>query len=188
MAYDENKYILSIIKDNPNSTIILDEIDKAHPQIINLLYQILDTGEIKDAKNNTINFKNNIIIMTTNKGTEEKTIGFNTQKELYLEELKNTFNIALLNRIDNIINFNKLSKENITNIVNAQINKLKKKYNNINLKIEKNTINEIIDLSKYQEYGARKISKIITNQLENIIIDKLLINEKNIIIDSILSK
>jgi len=188
IGYDENKYILSIIKDNPNSTIILDEIDKAHPQIINLLYQILDTGEIKDAKNNTINFKNNIIIMTTNKGTEEKTIGFNTQKELYLEELKNTFNIALLNRIDNIINFNKLSKENITNIVNAQINKLKKKYNNINLKIEKNTINEIIDLSKYQEYGARKISKIITNQLENIIIDKLLINEKNIIIDSILSK
>jgi len=188
IGYDENKYVLSTIKDNPTSTIILDEIDKAHPKIINLLYQILDTGKIKDAKNNTINFNNNIIIMTTNKGTEETPIGFTNKNNFYLEELKETFNIALLNRIDNIISFNKLTKQDITKIINIQINNLKNKYSNLNIKIEKDIINEIIDLSQYQEYGARKIKKIITNQLENIIIDHLLKDEKNITIDSILSK
>ena len=78
IGYDDNQHVLNIIKDNPNSVIILDEIDKAHPKIINLLYQMLDEGKIKDAKNNTINLNNNIIIMTTNKGTESKEIGFIT--------------------------------------------------------------------------------------------------------------
>jgi len=188
IGYNENKHILSIIKDNPNSTIILDEIDKAHPKILNLLYQILDTGKIKDAKNNTINFNNNIIIMTTNKGTEEQPIGFTTQKDFYIEELKDSFNIALLNRIDNIISFNKLTRLDISKIINNQISKLQEKYHDINLQLEKEIINEITDLSCYQEYGARKISKIISNQLENIIIDNLLKDKKNIIIDSILSK
>ena len=126
--------------------------------------------------------------MTTNKGTEETPIGFTNKNNFYLEELKETFNIALLNRIDNIISFNKLTKQDITKIINIQINNLKNKYSNLNIKIEKDIINEIIDLSQYQEYGARKIKKIITNQLENIIIDHLLKDEKNITIDSILSK
>lgn len=188
VGYDENKYILSIIKDNPTSTIILDEIDKAHPKILNLLYQILDTGKIKDAKNNTINFSNNIIIMTTNIGNEEQPIGFTQQKEFYLEELKNTFNTPLLNRIDNIINFNHLTENNITEIINHHIANITKKYHQVNLTIDKDIIKEIINISNYQEYGARKISKIITNHLENIIIDNLLNNQKNIQIDSILSK
>ena len=126
--------------------------------------------------------------MTTNKGTEEQPIGFTTQKDFYIEELKDSFNIALLNRIDNIISFNKLTRLDISKIINNQISKLQEKYHDINLQLEKEIINEITDLSCYQEYGARKISKIISNQLENIIIDNLLKDKKNIIIDSILSK
>lgn len=188
IGYDDNKYILSIIKDNPSSVIILDEIDKAHPKILNLLYQILDEGTIKDAKNNTINFNNNIIIMTTNKGTESKEIGFIQNENINTKELKETFNIALLNRIDNIINFNNLNKDDILKIIKNKIKLLKEKYKETNIIISKNTINELLEESQYQIYGARKIEKIIKNKLENIIIDEILINNKNIIIDSILIK
>ena len=188
VGYDDNKYVLNTIKDNPTSVIILDEIDKAHPKIINLLYQILDEGTIKDAKNNTINLNNNIIIMTTNKGTESKEIGFISNKNKNIKELKETFNIALLNRIDNIVSFNNLNKHDITKIINIHIDNLKNKYSNYNLNISKNIINELIDESEYSIYGARKIEKIIKNKLENIIIDEILENKETINIDSILSK
>ena len=188
IGYDDNKHILNIIKDNPTSVIILDEIDKAHSKIINLLYQILDTSTIKDAKNNTINFHNNIIIMTTNKGSETKDLGFLKSENKNINELKETFNIALLNRIDNIIEFNSLSKTHINKIINNHINILKNKYNDKKINISKNIINEIIDLSEYNIYGARKIEKIIKNKLENLIIDEIIDNKQTINIDSILSK
>ena len=188
IGYDDNKYVLNIIKDNPTSVIIFDEIDKAHPKIINLLYQMLDEGTIKDAKNNTINLSNNIIIMTTNKGTESKEIGFISNKNKNILELKETFNIALLNRIDNIISFNNLNKQDIIKIINIHLLKLKNKYNNYEINISKNIINELIEESEYSIYGARKIEKIIKNKLENIIIDKILDNKQTINIDSILSK
>lgn len=188
VGYDDNKYVLSTIKDNPTSVIILDEIDKAHPKILNLLYQMLDEGTIKDAKNNTINLSNNIIIMTTNKGTDKKEIGFITNSNKNINELKETFNIALLNRIDNIIIFNNLNQQDITKIINNHINNIKKKYHCYQINISKNIINELIEESEYLTYGARKIEKIIKNKLENIIIDEILENKETINIDSILSK
>ena len=188
IGYDDNKYVLNIIKDNPTSVIILDEIDKAHPKIINLLYQMLDEGTIKDAKNNTINLSNNIIIMTTNKGTESKEIGFIPNESKNIKELNETFNIALLNRIDNIVEFENLNKQNITKIINININKLINKYQEYPIDISKNIINELIELSEYQTYGARKLEKVIKNKLENIIIDEILANKEIINIDSILSK
>ena len=188
IGYDDNKYILSTIKDNPTSVIILDEIDKAHPKIINLLYQMLDEGKIKDAKNNTINLSNNIIIMTTNVGTEKNEIGFITNNNKTTNELKEKFNIALINRIDNIILFNKLTKEDIIKITNRKIDKMKNKYPDYNIQISKSSINELIELSEFNIYGARKIEKIIRNKLENIIIDNIIEDKETIIIDSILSK
>ena len=188
IGYDDNSYALNIIKDNPNSVIILDEIDKAHPKIINLLYQMLDEGIIKDSKNNTINLSNNIIIMTTNKGTEEKDIGFITNNKKINKELKETFNIALLNRIDNIITFNNLTKQDISKIITKQLSKLKEKYNNHQIHLQDNILNELINESEYNIYGARKIEKIIKNKLENLIIDQILENKEIINIDSILSK
>ena len=149
---------------------------------------MLDEGSIKDAKNNTINLSNNIIIMTTNKGTESKEIGFITSNNKTIKELKETFNIALLNRIDNIITFNNLNKQNINKIINIHLSNLKNKYHNYQINISKNTIDELINESVYSIYGARKIEKIIKNKLENIIIDEILENKEIINIDSILSK
>lgn len=188
VGYDDNKYALSQIKDHPNATIILDEIDKAHPKIINLFYQILEDGLITDAKNNQICFKNNIIIMTSNIGKNKTNIGFNTSKSSVSEELKDNFNIAFLNRIDEIIKFNNLNKQDIEKIINQKLHNLENNFPNTNITMSKNILEEILNESHYQEYGARKIDKIIKNHLENIIIDNLVNNNYNINIDSIFSK
>lgn len=188
VGYDDNKYALSQIKDHPNATIILDEIDKAHPKIINLFYQILEDGLITDAKNNQICFKNNIIIMTSNIGKNKANIGFNTSKSSISEELKDNFNIAFLNRIDEIIKFNNLNKQDIEKIINRKLHNLENNFPNTNITMSKNILEEILNESHYQEYGARKIDKIIKNHLENIIIDNLVNNNYNINIDSIFSK
>ena len=188
VGYDDNKYILSTIKDNPNAVIILDEIDKAHPKIIDLLYQIFEEGKIKDAKNNIINFSNNIIIMTSNKGNFNKSIGFNNQEKDFNNELTDILGHSFINRIDNIIIFNALDKANIEEIIKAQIDNLKIKYRNIKINISNNVINELIEEAEYNQNGARKINKIINNEIENIIIDSIIDNKKEINIDSIFSK
>ena len=188
IGYDDNKYILSKIKDNPNAVIVLDEIDKAHPKIINLLYQILEDGKILDAKNNVINLNNNIIIMTSNIGKSKKNIGFNENEQVIDEELKEKFDISFLNRIDEIIKFNSLQEKDIEKIIISKLNNLKEKFKNINLILSQNIINEIINESNYKIFGARKIDKIIKSKIENIIIDNIINNIYTINIDSIFSK
>ena len=188
VGYDDNKNILEEIRNKPNSVILFDEIDKAHHKIINLLYQILDEGEIKDAKGNTIKFNNNLIIMTTNVGYENNSVGFNIEHEnQILSSLKSEFKVAFINRIDGIINFNKLTEENIKKIIKNELVKLKNKYSKYKINISNNVIKEIINLSNYEEFGARKINKIIVSNIENIIIDNIIDNKKEINIDTILN-
>ncbi len=188
VGYDDNKNILEEIRNKPNSVILFDEIDKAHHKIINLLYQILDEGEIKDAKGNTIKFNNNLIIMTTNVGYENNSVGFNIEHEnQILSSLKSEFKVAFINRIDGIIDFNKLTEENIKKIIKNELLKLKNKYSKYKINISNNVIKEVISLSNYEEFGARKINKIIVSNIENIIIDNIIDNKKEINIDTILN-
>lgn len=189
VGYDDNKNILDEIKNKPYSVILLDEIEKAHPQVINLFYQILDDGLIKDSKGNTIKFNNNIIIMTSNIGYEKNNVGFNNKAEsTVLNELKNELSLPFVNRIDNIILFNHLTEENIRNIIKNKINVLKKKYANVTIKIGKNAVNEIVELSNYYDFGARKVDKIIKSRLENVIIDSILDNKSTVFITSLKKK
>ncbi len=189
VGYDDNKNILDEIKNKPYSVILLDEIEKAHPQVINLFYQILDDGLIKDSKGNTIKFNNNIIIMTSNIGYEKNNVGFNNKAEsTVLNELKNELSLPFVNRIDNIILFNHLTEENIRNIIKNKINVLKKKYANVTIKIGKNAVNEIVELSNYYDFGARKVDKIIKSKLENVIIDSILDNKSTVFITSLKKK
>lgn len=189
VGYDDNKNILDEIKNKPYSVILLDEIEKAHPQVINLFYQILDDGLIKDSKGNTIKFNNNIIIMTSNIGYEKNNVGFNNKVEsTVLNELKNELSLPFVNRIDNIILFNHLTEENIRNIIKNKINVLKKKYANVTIKISKNAVNEIVELSNYYDFGARKVDKIIKSKLENVIIDSILDNKSTVFITSLKKK
>ena len=185
VGYDDNKNILEEVRNKPNSVILLDEIDKAHPKVINLFYQILDEGKLKDSKGNIVRFDNSIIIMTSNIGFEKNVVGFNDDKRGAVSKLKEYFNLAFINRIDNVIVFNKLKEESILKIINKKIDNLKAKYSDINIKVSKGCIKEIIAESQYDLFGARKIDKIIRSKIEKIIIDKVFNNEVDVKIDSI---
>lgn len=186
IGYSDNKNILEEIKDKPNAVIILDEIDKAHPKVIDLLYQILEDNQLKTSSGELVKFNNNIIIMTSNIGFERKGLGFNNNvNNNVLNELSNEFNKAFINRIDNIIIFNQLNKKDIYKIIKIKLNKIKNKFKNLNITFKEKLIEEIINEINYQEYGARKIDKVIYSYIENIIIDKILLNENNIVIDKL---
>lgn len=180
VGYNEEN-ILEEIKNKPHSVLILDEIEKAHPNIINLFFQILDNGKIKDSKGNYVKFNNITIIITSNIGFEEKSIGFSKNENKITTKLKEHFSIPFINRIDNIIIFNELKKQDIEQLIENKIFNIKRKYlKEITLKIDENVINEIIEESNYKEFGARKIDKIIKDKIENQIIDKIIENEKTI--------
>ena len=174
VGYKEKRTILDEISDNPNTLLILDEIEKAHPNVINLFLQVLDEGVLKDSAGKEIRFDNSIIIMTSNVGVYDSKVGFISTKE-NISKLKDSFSPQFINRINNIIYFNSLNEISIEKIINHKIIRLEKKYN---IKINKNIKNEIKELSDYYEFGARKIDKIIKDKLENQIIDNLIENKR----------
>ncbi len=191
VGYSDSKNILEEVRNKPFSVIILDEIEKAHPAIINLLFQILDEGKIKDSKGIEVRFDNTTIIMTSNIGFNENSIGFSNDKNSIIEQkLKENFSLPFINRIDTTIFFKSLNKEDITKIVDMNLKKLKNKYKNKGIKvtISKNVVTEIIEKSKYKEFGARKISKIIKELVENQIIEKCMNGITNVNIVSINNK
>lgn len=186
VGYLDNKNILEEIKNKPYSLLILDEIEKAHPRVLNLLFQILEDGKIKDSAGRTVRFDNVTIVMTSNIGFNDIYVGFNKKNNnIILSKLKESFDVALINRIDSIVIFNELDEKNIKYLINNKLNKLKEKYNDLNILINNKVVREIIELSCYREFGARKIDKIIKNQIESIIIDSIIDNKDVIKIDSI---
>ena len=185
VGYSDNKTVLEEIKNKPFSVLILDEIERANTNIINLLFQILDNGKIKDSKGVDVYFDNVVLIMTSNVGFDEINVGFNKNINS-ATKLKEYFSIPFLNRIDNIISFNNLKEEDIRKLAKNKIDKLILKYSKkIKVKIDDNILEEIIRLSNYKEFGARKIDKIIKNKLESIIVDKIIANKKSVNIKTI---
>ena len=181
VGYEDNKNLLESIRNKPFSVIILDEIDKAHSSIINLFFQILDEAYIKNTNDKIIRFDNSLIIMTTNIGFNKYKVGFNNDEEnKIISKLKSHLSVEFVNRIYKIIPFNKLGKKDIINIVNNKIKLLKNKFKDIKITIDKQVIEEIVELSNYSEFGARKIEKIIEDKVENIIIDKIMMKEKEV--------
>lgn len=188
VGYDDFKNVLDEIKNKPYSVLILDEIEKAHPKVINLFYQILDEGKIKDSSGNNIRFDNTVIIMTSNIGFDDVYVGFNKSKDNSIKsKLKDYFQVSFLNRIDNTIVFNNLEEEDVTKLVKLKLNKMKDKYKelDIDVNINKKIIKEIVELSDFKEYGVRRLDKIIKDRLESIIIDGAINNNKKIVIKDI---
>ncbi len=187
VGYSDNKNILEEIKNKPFSVLILDEIEKADKSIINLLFQILDDGVIKDSKGNVVNFKNVTIIMTSNIGYNECSVGFNKNTNK-LSKLKEYFDLPFINRIDNIINFDNLSYDVVKDITLSKINEVKEKYKNrINITLNGNVVDEIINLSNYKEFGARKIEKLVKDKIEVIVIDEIVMENKSVTISELVN-
>ena len=188
VGYDDNKNVFEKVKDNPHSLILLDEIEKASPNVINLFLQILDEGIAKNSKGEEINFRNTIIIMTSNIGCEKKQLGFNNNKNKNTD-INKILGISFVNRINKIIFFNQMNEEIVLKIIRNKINNLRKKYKekNINITISRKIEKEIKDLCEYETYGARKIDKVIYNSLENVIIDNIYNGNKDIKISSIMN-
>lgn len=187
IGYDSYTNILESIRTNPYSVLILDEIDKAHPDIINLFFNILDEGKVKDSKGRIVRFDNVTIIMTSNVGFNNIQVGFKNDKKRD-SNLKESFSIPFLNRIDNVLVFNYIDDSYIKKIIKLKINELISKYHNYNISINDEVVEEIKELSNYKEFGARRIDKIIKDKLVNRIIDNIIEGEKNINICSLIKK
>lgn len=187
VGYDDHKNILEEIRNKPYSVLILDEMEKAHPAIRDLFYQILDEGKIKDSKGRTVYLNHVLIIMTSNIGFMEEHIGFTKSSTKQTAQIKEKFSLPFMNRVDDVILFKSLTKENINTIIQKYIDILKNKYKKkgVHVRICKPVIEEIIDLSNYQEYGARKVEKIIKDKIENLIIEEILRDQTQITIKSL---
>ena len=176
VGYDDGGELTEAVRRNPYSIVLFDEIEKAHKDVFNILLQILDDGRLTDSQGRTVDFKNTIIIMTSNLGSEYILENQSNAKELVLNELKNTFRPEFINRIDEVIVFNSLKKDTVYEIVDKLIKELNKRMEQNYLHIEiTDAVKEKIVSDAYDErYGARPIKRYITRNIENLIAHKLI--------------
>lgn len=175
IGYDEGGQLTEAVRRNPYSIVLFDEIEKAHPDVFNILLQILDDGRITDSQGRTVDFKNTIILMTSNLGSEYLLEDSTNAQEKINSLLHQTFKPEFLNRIDEIITFNPLSKEVCVKIVDKMLNELKKRLyeNKIYIDFSDALKEYIIDSSFSYDFGARPIKRFISKNIETIIANKI---------------
>jgi ATP-dependent Clp protease ATP-binding subunit ClpB len=188
IGYEEGGQLTEAVRRKPYCVILLDEIEKAHPDVFNILLQVLDEGRLTDSQGRTVNFKNTIVIMTSNLGSyliqeqllllndENKVEIMNEMRVKLLELLKSTIRPEFLNRIDEIILFNPLTKSDIRKVIDIQINVLENKLENNNFKliIDEETKDWIGKLGYDIAYGARPLKRTIQKYLSNPLSEKIL--------------
>ena len=189
VGYDEGGMLTEQVKNKPYSVILFDEVEKAHRDIFSILLQILDDGHVTDSLGRKINFKNTLIIMTTNLGVKKLSdfgsgIGFSSnkysneeaKKQLLMKELKSFFSPEFLNRVDDTIVFETLSKENIDKITKLELDKLMNRLKDMNYQITyNNNLVEFISKVGFDEiYGARPIKRAIQDKIEDFISEMVL--------------
>ena len=190
VGFDEGGGLTEKIRRKPYSVILFDEIEKAHPDVLNMLLQILDDGRLTDSHGRVVDFKNTVIIMTSNIGarkiTEQKSLGFikeedkekeyNIIKNEVMSELKKNFRPELLNRIDEIIVFHKLTEEELEKIADIMISEVIKRMSeqNIQIKVDKKVKQYIVKHGTDTTYGARPLRRAIQNILEDKLAEDIL--------------
>jgi len=195
VGYDEGGQLTEQVRRKPYSVVLLDEIEKAHPDALNILLQIMDTGILTDNLGHKVDFKNTIILMTSNIGarqiTKGKSVGFMTQsegnvqkdflsmKETVIEELKKTLNPEFLNRLDDIIVFHPLEKEHMRNILDIMLDKVLKKTKQQGFAIEltDSAKNFLLDKGFDTQYGARPLNRVISKYLEDGLAEEILVRK-----------
>ena len=185
VGYDDAGQLTEKVKRHPYSIVLLDEIEKAHPDVFNILLQVLDDGRLTDNQGNTVSFENTIIIMTSNAGSNLNTnsIGFGNEsignKNKILDALKNTFRPEFLNRVDEIVVFESLNKEQLLQIVDLMLDDTKKALadKNISLEIDTSSKEYLLEKGTDLKYGARPLRRAIQRYIEDELSDKILKSE-----------
>ena len=190
VGYDEGGQLTEKIRRQPYSVILLDEIEKAHPDVFNILLQILEDGRLTDAKGRTVDFKNTVIIMTSNVGAgsleQQRVLGFDSKgesavdkeaaQERMMEALKHTFRPEFLNRIDDIIVFHALDEENIREIARLMLDTVADRLKDRDIEIQ--TSDAVVDLMAKKGfdpvYGARPLRRAIQQRLEDALSEEIL--------------
>ena len=179
VGYDEGGQLTEAVRRNPYSIVLFDEIEKAHHDVFNVLLQKLDDGRITDCQGRTVDFKNTIIIMTSNLGSEYILDNKDNANELVMQELRSTFKPEFINRIDEIIIFNSLTKDVVYDILNKIIKDIEYRLRDKNIKINvTDKAKEFIVNASYDEkYGARPIKRYVQRNVETLIAEAI-INDK----------
>jgi len=192
VGHDDGGQLTEQVRRKPYSVILLDEIEKAHPDVFNILLQVLEDGRLTDSKGRTVDFRNTVLIMTSNVGAQElrknRYVGFNLQdsdhdyegmKSKMLEELKKTFRPEFLNRVDEMIVFHSLEKEHLRKIVSLMSNELSKrlKEQEIELILTDEAQEKIAEIGYDPEYGARPLRRAIQKHIEDRLSEELLKGE-----------
>lgn len=193
VGFEEGGQLTEKVRRKPYSVVLFDEIEKAHPDVFNMLLQILEDGRLTDSQGRTVDFKNTVIIMTSNVGArliteKQSSLGFNSEnenaeesekkdiKELVTGELRKVFRPEFLNRVDDIIVFNKLNKDEIKQIAVKMLKTLENRLDKMNIKISftDNAISEIADKGFDENYGARPLRRAIQNEIEDPLSEQML--------------
>lgn len=191
VGYDEGGHLSEIVRKKPYSVILFDEIEKAHPDVFNIMLQILDDGRLTDSKGRHVNFKNTVIIMTSNVGAsmiasqgrlgftsaqDEKKDKYEKLKDTVMEEMKKAFRPEFLNRIDDIIVFSHLSKEELRQIVELMLKDLFKRMEERELSLEvTDEVKDFLAKDGYSEvYGARPLRRLIQKKIEDVLAEEIL--------------
>ncbi len=179
VGYDEGGVLTEAVRRNPYSIVLFDEIEKAHKDVFNILLQILDDGRLTDSQGRTVDFKNTIIIMTSNLGSEYILEKEKDSEKKVLEILKSSFRPEFINRIDEIIVFHSLKKEVVSEILNKIIADINKRLENnlIHLELTKEAKEKIIEESYEVEFGARPIKRYVTKNIESLVAHALISDE-----------
>ena len=179
VGYDEGGELTEAVRRNPYSIVLFDEIEKAHPDVFNILLQILDDGRITDSTGKLVDFKNTIIIMTSNLGSEYILDNEENGSSKVMEALKRHFRPEFINRIDEIVIFKSLGKDVVYNILDKIIFETESRLKNIDIHINltKKAKDFIIENSYEEAYGARPIKRYVTHNIETLIADKIIKDE-----------
>ena len=190
VGFDEGGQLTEQVRRRPYSVVLFDEIEKAHPEVLNMLLQILDDGRLTDSKGRTVNFKNTIIIMTSNIGANEirqkKQLGFGStesekvsDRDVYLDALKKKFKPELINRIDVICIFESLSKQDLVKIAYILLDGINKRLaqNGLQIEVEDRAIEYIVAKGSNLIYGARPLKRFIEQEIEDRIAEMILLGK-----------
>ena len=186
VGYEEGGQLTEAVRRKPYSVVLFDEVEKAHPDVFNVLLQVLDDGRITDSQGRTVDFKNTILILTSNLGSEFLLNGINSDgtideaaKAQVQSLLRRSFRPEFLNRLDEIVFYKPLTKDNVTKIIDLQIAQLNRRLDNQQIKVELTGAAKlaIVDAAYDSQYGARPLRRYVQHTVETMLSKRLLRGE-----------